>query len=103
VLLEELVLGDLVCALGKLPTEILNIGYYEAHRLWLILDENKARDLLHMHMVLDSSQASQEYRTTVWEWLQDRQPRRYPKQEPMPRDLWDRIQNAFKDEGVKNG
>jgi hypothetical protein len=95
-LLEEIVLGDLVREFGYKVNEVMCLGYFEAHRLWFILDELKARDLQHFSHVLDSSNAAEEYRTNVDEWLKKRQPRGKPGVEPVPQEVLDKFAEAFR-------
>lgn len=93
--MEELVLGEVARELGVVPFEVMKMGYFEVHRTWLIIDELKARDLQQQHMILDAAQATQEYRTEIWEWLQRRQPRSNPPLQDIPKDLIDRIKENW--------
>jgi hypothetical protein len=60
--------------------DVLKIGYYEAHRMCMILDELRARDLEFKLIAFDYSIADADYRTKVWDWIKKAQPRKYPHQ-----------------------
>lgn len=73
---------------------VLNQGYFYNHRLWSLIDEMKARDLEHFSLALDASNADENYRRNIDQWLKSRQPRRHPREE-IPSSVLDRIAKAF--------
>lgn len=52
--------------------QALNLGYFEAHRLWCILDELKAYDLKTKIIINDMANATEYYRKDVLNWIDSR-------------------------------
>ena len=71
------------------------MGYYEAWRLWFIADELRARDLQDMQVALDATSSNQEYRENFSNWIQSRQPRKYPSKGAIPKEVLDKFAEAF--------
>lgn len=80
---------------GYTCDQVCNMGYFEAHRLWSIADELKARDLNHFMYILDSSQAVEDYRKQVLGWLTSRQTRTQTSSVDIPKDVLDKFREAF--------
>lgn len=72
------------------------MGYFEAWRLWFIIDEIKARDLEYLSLVLDFSNSTSEYRNNIIDWLHSRQPRRIPSKVGIPKEVLDKFAEAFR-------
>lgn len=71
----EIVLGDVSREFCLDPDVVMKRGYYEINRLWLILDELKARDLSHLALALDNPHLKEEGRINFHAWVSQRQPR----------------------------
>jgi hypothetical protein len=75
----------------------MSLGYFEAHRLWDIFDELKARDLRHQTLIIDLPHADKEYRDSIKEWLDSRQSRMNPEKEQMPQEAIDLLNQMKKE------
>lgn len=75
---------------------IFNMGYYEAHRLWLISSEIKFRELEHFSKLFDYAFSSdKEQRGNFLDWLKDNQPRRYNSKNNIPKEVLEKFAAAF--------
>ena len=78
------------------PFQVYEMGYYEAYRLWHIMDEIKARELQHLSYIFDYSNANDEYRNKVSGWLESRQPRNKPvRPSNIPKEVMEKFAEAF--------
>lgn len=75
--------------------EVLNLGYFEAHRLWLISDEIRARDLFYMSLANDFTNQSENKRKEFLNWIETRQPRRKPVKMNIPIEVLERFEKAW--------
>ena len=76
---------------------VLNLGFFEAMRLWGIQDEIKARDLAFFSRAIDLPHAKDENRKEFNDWLVSRQPRRAPKQNVIPSDIMEAFLKRWND------
>ncbi len=76
--------------------QVLNMGFYEAHRLWLILDEMRFRDMQHESLVLDFANSSEDHRREFIDWIQSKQPRRYSSKSQIPQEVLQKFSEAFR-------
>lgn len=94
-LFDEIVVGDLMREYNYTCDQIMKLGYFEAYRLWFIVDEIKARDLFHQTLVNDYPQANKEYREEIVKWLDRRRPREINKTSSIPKEVWEKFKEAF--------
>jgi hypothetical protein len=67
--------------------QTLNMGYFEAHRLWMIGDELRHRDLQLQSLSLDYQNGDKESRTEFLDWIKERQPRRFKPSASIPEEV----------------
>lgn len=96
-LLDEIVLGDLVRECHYTVDQVCQMGYYEAFRLWTIIDELRARDLSHLANIFDYANTNEEYRGKVRDWLEGRQPRGVQAPSRIPQDVLEKFAKEFND------
>lgn len=83
---------------GFTPEYILNGGYYKAHRLWNMLLEAKANDLLEQTILASMPHMSEKDRKGMIEHLKRRQPRRHQRTEGgMPPELLAKFKENFEE------
>ena len=82
--------------------EVLKLGYYEAHRLCMIGDELRSRDLEFKLIASDYAQSDADYRSKVWEWVKTSQPRKYPHQ-GIPQHVIDDLQRRMNEAAESHG
>jgi hypothetical protein len=75
------VVADLAREYGMKPRDIINGGYFEAHRMWDILNEIKSHDLFELSLVNFVPHLNDEARNQHFENLRSRQPRRAPQEQ----------------------
>lgn len=75
--------------------QVCQMGYFEAYRLWFILDELKARDLQQFALILDLPHTTTDYRENILGWLRDRQPRRLGPSESIPEEVLTKFAEEF--------
>lgn len=77
-------------------SQVLDMGYHEAHRLWLIADEIRFRDLQYQSLVMDFSNAEKEKRQEFLDWVHSRQPRgKQNGNVEIPEEVLERFAEAF--------
>lgn len=74
--------------------QVLNMGFFEAHRMWLISDEMRSRDLQNLSLVMDFAHGDEDTRRSFLEWIESRQPRRYSSK-VIPKEVMDKFAEAF--------
>jgi hypothetical protein len=94
-MIQELILGDLMKDFGYSLESVLNMGYYEAHRLWLIADEIRFRDIQHFSLALDYSQAQEDFRKEFIDWVKSKQPRRFSESNEIPEEVLNKFAKDF--------
>lgn len=90
--------ADLMREYGLKVEEIINGGYFKAHRLWDVLNEIKTHNLFEAACAITVPHMNEEGRTQFFESLKERQPRRYPRLAPqylMPPEVWEKFKKDF--------
>jgi hypothetical protein len=83
----EIIVGDLMREFGYRLDQVLDMGFFEAHRLWMILDEIKARDLQHRLISHDFANSTDEKRSEILDWVYSRQPRTRSSKNEVPNEV----------------
>jgi len=94
-LLQELIVGDLMKDFKLTLDQVLQMGYYEAHRLWLVSDEMRFREIQHLSLVMDYVHSPEDRRREFLEWIQSKQPRRYSGSNDIPVEVLEKYAEAF--------
>lgn len=76
--------------------QVFKLGFYEAHRLWLISDEIRFRDLQYQSHVLDYVHSEQDKRQEFLDWIHSKQPRRFGPKEAIPKEVLEKFAEAFR-------
>lgn len=78
--------------------EVLEMGYFEAWRLWFILDELKARDQYYESLTQHMYSSNDDHVQNILHWLEDRRPRymNQKKQNEIPREVLEKFGEAWK-------
>lgn len=88
--------GDLMRDFKLTLDQVLQMGYYEAHRLWTIGDELRARDLQQQSLVSDFVYSDSEKRKEFLDWIRVKQPRQYQYTTDVPQEVLERFAEAWK-------
>lgn len=76
--------------------EVYALGYFEAYRLFWIIDELRARDLQQLGLVLDYAQCGDtEFRNEISGWLNGRQTRLGSPSSKIPQEVLDKFAGEF--------
>lgn len=85
--MSEIIVGDLMREFSYSLDRVLDMGFFEVHRLWMILDEIKARDLQHRLLSVDFANSTEEKRSEILEWVHSRQPRTKAHKNEVPNEV----------------
>jgi len=96
--MEELVVCEVAQAMGQSVKDILNGGYFEAHRVWSILSEINSKNLFDLSIATSIPHLTEEARQQHFDFLKTMQPRRYPifHDQAMPKELMNEFREKFK-------
>ena len=95
--MQEIIVGDLMREFKLNLDQVLEMGFYTCHRLWMIADEIRFREIQHQSLIADFAHSDEEHRREFLDWVRERQPRRYGNtNNSIPPEVLARLNEAFR-------